>query len=66
MNLKRSEENALLLSDVMVEKTPLFLKPQAEALAKRAKKSFHDCMGLYSNATGGEDQFDESKVDDSD
>jgi hypothetical protein len=65
LNLKNSQENALALAEVMVEKSPQQMKSRAEELSQRARKSFFDCMAVYSGATGGEDQFDD-KVDDSD
>ncbi|KUJ14416.1 uncharacterized protein LY89DRAFT_736455 [Mollisia scopiformis] len=64
-SMQKSDGTSLELTKILVEKCPPSLKPEAEAIEKRARDSFDACYQAYSDAKGGEDLVDD-KVDDSD
>lgn len=63
--MQRTDGTILELTKILVDKCPEDLKPEAEALDKRAKGSFEKCLKAYSDAKGGEDLVDD-KADFSD
>ncbi|KAK6519099.1 hypothetical protein TWF281_003787 [Arthrobotrys megalospora] len=54
-NIEKSQEASLELSKVMLEKAPVDVKPEADALEQRRKVAFEKAISFYLGATGGED-----------
>jgi len=62
-NLEKVESITTEFSQLLTDKTPAPMKPEAIALQKRSKDTFNAALNAYKGATGGEDQVDEAGED---
>ncbi|RDW61501.1 hypothetical protein BP5796_11393 [Coleophoma crateriformis] len=55
-NMGKSKQTGVALSVLLIEKSPVYLKPKAEKLEQRSQAQFAVTMAAFSNATGGEEK----------